>query len=475
MQRATKIVATLGPASCESATLERMISVGLDVARLNFSHGAATEHQAVAQRVRAAALAANREIALMVDLQGPKIRLGKFASGTVKLTVGHAFILDAHSDLGDATRVGLDYKELPRDLRPNDVLLLNDGRIVLVVKHVVGDEIHTVVKIGGELSNNQGINRQGGGLSAPTLTDKDKADIRTALALGADYIAVSFVKSAQDMQLARQLVQAAGASLNALPKMIAKIECAEAIPALAEILEASDGIMVARGDLAVEVGNAAVPALQKQMIRAAREANKLVITATQMMESMIHAPVPTRAEVSDVANAVLDGTDAVMLSAETATGKYPVQTIETMAAICHEAEKSAYIQFDNDCLNRIFTRIDQTIAMGALFTAYHLGAKAIIALTDSGATALSMSRHWIGVPIYAFTPRLASQRAMTLYRNVVPLHLVLHDDIDAALQATLQMLVSKNLARSGDIVVITAGQSMGQPGGTNMMKIMKID
>ncbi len=475
MQRATKIVATLGPASCESVMLERMVSAGLDVARLNFSHGTAVEHQAVAQRVRAVALAAGREIALMVDLQGPKIRLGKFVSGTVKLTPGQSFILDAHCEVGDATRVGLDYKELPRDLRPDDVLLLNDGRIVLTVKRVVGDEIHTVIKVGGELSSNQGINRQGGGLSAPALTAKDKADIVTAVALGADYIAVSFVQSAQDMHAARQLAHEAGASLGVLPKMIAKIERTEAIAALASIVEASDGIMVARGDLAVEVGNAAVPALQKRMIRSAREANKLVITATQMMESMIYAPVPTRAEVSDVANAVLDGTDAVMLSAETATGEYPVQTIETMAAICHEAEKSAYIQFDKDCLDRIFTRIDQTIAMGALFTAYHLGAKAIIALTESGATALSMSRHWIGVPIYAFTPQLASQRMMALYRNVVPLHLALKDDLDRVLQAALQMLVAKDLTATGDIVVITAGQSSRQAGGTNMMKIVKID
>ncbi|HMN21809.1 MAG TPA: pyruvate kinase, partial [Ottowia sp.] len=327
-RRATKIVATLGPASSDPAILEEMIRAGVNVVRLNFSHGVAADHVERARRVREASVRAGREVAIMADLQGPKIRVGKFADGKVQLVQGAAFVLDAaRSEPGDAQGVGLDYKELPRDVRPGDTLLLNDGLIVLAVDAVRGEAVHTTVKLGGELSNNKGINKHGGGLTAPALTAKDMEDIRTAMSLRADYVAVSFPKSATDMEMARQLCHVAGAEWGHKPGLIAKIERAEAIPKLAEIMAASDGIMVARGDLAVEVGNAVVPALQKKMIRMAREADKLVITATQMMESMISNPVPTRAEVSDVANAVLDGTDAVMLSAETAAGKYPLETV----------------------------------------------------------------------------------------------------------------------------------------------------
>lgn len=475
MHRATKIVATIGPASSSPDVLLQMIRAGLDVVRFNFSHGSADDHRQRAETVRDCARQVGREVAIMADLQGPKIRVGKFENGKVTLVPGNAFVLDAdYTEPGNDERVGLDYKDLPRDLKGGDVLLLNDGLIVLDVVRVIGSEIHTTVRVGGDLSNNKGINRQGGGLTAPALTAKDMEDIRTALSLGADFVAVSFPKNATDMEMARQLANIAGAPYGIKPKMIAKIERAEAIPALQEILDSSDGIMVARGDLAVEVGNAAVPALQKRMIRMARDSNKLVITATQMMESMIHAPVPTRAEVSDVANAVLDGTDAVMLSAESATGKYPVQTIETMAAICVEAEKSEQSELDRDFLDRTFTRIDQSIAMGALFTAFHLGAKAIVALTESGSTALWMSRHWTHVPIFALTPRVGSERAMTLFRNVTPLHLDTSTDRDTALQQALEAVVSKGYASRGDMVVLTVGEPMGQPGGTNTLKIVRV-
>ncbi|MFX1673198.1 pyruvate kinase [Paraburkholderia sp. A2WS-5] len=474
MHRATKIVATIGPASSTPDILQKMIRAGLDVVRLNFSHGTADDHRQRAEMVRECARQCGREVAIMADLQGPKIRVGKFENGKTTLQPGQPFILDADCELGNDERVGLDYKDLPRDLKPADVLLLNDGLIVLDVVRVIGSEIHTTVRVGGDLSNNKGINRQGGGLTAPALTAKDMEDIRTAMSLGADFVAVSFPKNATDMEMARQLANIAGAPYGIKPKMIAKIERAEAIPALQEILDSSDGIMVARGDLAVEVGNAAVPALQKRMIRMARESNKLVITATQMMESMIHAPVPTRAEVSDVANAVLDGTDAVMLSAESAAGKYPVETIEAMAAICVEAEKSEHSELDKDFLDRTFTRIDQSIAMGALFTAYHLGAKAIVALTDSGSTALWMSRHWTHVPIFALTPRTGSERAMSLYRNVTPLHLDTSNDRDTALQQAIEVVVSKGYAARGDMVVLTVGEPMGQPGGTNTLKIVRV-
>ncbi|CAN7492406.1 pyruvate kinase [Trinickia sp. LjRoot230] len=474
MHRATKIVATIGPASSSPEILLQMMQAGLDVVRLNFSHGTADDHRQRAEHAREAARKIGREVAIMADLQGPKIRVGKFENGKVLLTVGNAFILDANCEMGNEERVGLDYRDLPRDLKPGDVLLLNDGLIVLTVSRVVGEEIHTVVKVGGELSNNKGINRQGGGLTAPALTAKDMEDIRTAMSLGVDYIAVSFPKNATDMEMARQLANIAGMPYGIKPKMIAKIERAEAIPALQGILDASDGIMVARGDLAVEVGNAAVPALQKRMIRMARESNKLVITATQMMESMIHAPVPTRAEVSDVANAVLDGTDAVMLSAETASGKYPVQTIETMAAICVEAEKSEHVELDRDFLDRTFTRIDQSIAMGALFTAYHLGAKAIVALTESGATALWLSRHWSHVPIFALTSRVTSERGMALFRNVTPIGIEPNSDRDQALKLAVEAVVSKGFAARGDMVVLTVGEPMGQAGGTNTLKIVRV-
>ncbi|WP_439890221.1 pyruvate kinase [Ralstonia sp. 25C] len=476
MTRATKIVATLGPASSTQEILTRMIAAGVDVVRLNFSHGTAQDHIDRAQLVREVARSVGREVAIMADLQGPKIRVGKFESGKITLTPGDRFTLDARCELGNQERVGLDYKELPRDVGPGDLLLLNDGLIVLQVERVVGEEIETVVKIGGDLSNNKGINRQGGGLSAPALTAKDMEDIKTAMALGADYVAVSFPKNATDMEMARQLAVVAGAPHNHKPRMIAKIERAEAIRpgVLEEILAASDGIMVARGDLAVEVGNAAVPALQKRMIKLAREANKLTITATQMMESMIVNPVPTRAEVSDVANAVLDGTDAVMLSAETAAGRYPVETIEAMAAICAEAEKSQPVQLDTDFLDQTFSRIDQSIAMGALFTAYHLQVKAIAALTDSGATALWMSRHGINVPIYAMTPNVGSQRKMALYRNVQALPLATSTDRDEALHQAEELLVARGVVQRGDFIVLTIGEPMGQAGGTNTLKIVRV-
>ena len=358
-----------------------MIKAGVDVVRLNFSHGKAQDHIDRATLVRDVADACGRKVAIMADLQGPKIRVGKFENGKIELINGAKFILDADCVLGNQDRVGLDYKALPRDLRGEDILLLNDGLIVLTVERVLGNEIHTVVKVGGELSNNKGINRQGGGLTAPALTAKDMDDIKTAMSFQSDYVAVSFPKNATDMEMARQLCNVAAEPYGHKPMMIAKIERAEAIPLLQEILDASDGIMVARGDLAVEVGNAAVPGLQKRMIKMARASNKLAITATQMMESMIFNAVPTRAEVSDVANAVLDGTDAVMTSAETASGKYPVETIEAMSAICLAAEESEDCKLDADFLNLQFTRIDQSIAYGALFTAHHLGVKAIAALT----------------------------------------------------------------------------------------------
>ena len=475
-RRATKIVATLGPASSAPEMLEAMIRAGVNVVRLNFSHGKAQDHIDRANLVREAAQRAGREVAIMADLQGPKIRVGKFAEGKVILEPGATFVLDAsRAEPGDVHGVGLDYKELPRDVKAGDVLLLNDGLIVLAVDAVRGEQVHTTVRQGGELSNNKGINKQGGGLTAPALTAKDMEDIRTAMSLCADYVAVSFPKNATDMEMARQLCNVAGAEHRHKPGLIAKIERAEAIPRLEEILAASDGIMVARGDLAVEVGNATVPALQKRMIKLARAHDKVVITATQMMESMITHPVPTRAEVSDVANAVLDGTDAVMLSAETAAGKFPLETVQEMAKICEAAERAEHVELDADFMGQTFDRIDQTIAMGALFTAHHMGAKAIVALTESGSTALWMSRHRVHSPIYALTTKVSSQRRMALYRNVRPLLMDTATDRDTALAQAESHLKHRNIVSAGDVYAITCGEPMGAPGGTNMLKICRVD
>jgi pyruvate kinase len=471
MQRGTKIVATLGPASSSREVLSRMVAAGVDVVRLNFSHGTRDDHMQRAALVREVARELGRTVGVMVDLQGPKIRIGKFESSPIQLAKGDAFILDAQCALGDQQRVGLDYRELPNDVRPGDVLLLDDGRIILDVREVRPPEIFTTVRHGGALSNNKGINRQGGGLTAPALTAKDMDDIRTAAELKADFLAVSFPKSGADMDMARELMRAAGG--HAL--LIAKVERVEAIAALDEILEASDAVMVARGDLAVEVGDAAVPALQKRMIRLAREKNRVTITATQMMESMISNPVPTRAEVSDVANAVLDGTDAVMLSAETASGKYPVETVEAMARVCHEAEKSWQVTIDREFLDRVFTRIDQSVAMAALFTAYHLKVKAIAALTQSGSTALWVSRLNSGVPVYALTPEISTRYKLSLFRAVFPLMLRYQGDSrETLVRLAEDKLVEAGVVEPGDLIVLTFGEPIGLPGGTNTMKILRV-
>jgi len=471
MQRSTKIVATLGPASSDASVLRPLLAAGVDVVRMNFSHGTAQDHLARAELVREISRELGLTVGIMCDLQGPKIRIGKFESGRITLEPGARFILDARCGVGDQQRVGLDYPELPNDVRSGDVLLLDDGRIVLDVVGVQGSEIQTMVRHGGELSNNKGINRQGGGLTAPALTAKDMEDIRTATAMKADFLAVSFPKSGSDMYMARELMRAAGGRAF----LIAKIERAEAVRALEDILDASDGIMVARGDLAVEVGDAAVPALQKRMIRLARQKNKLAITATQMMESMISSPVPTRAEVSDVANAVLDGTDAVMLSAETAAGRFPVQTVEAMSRVCLEAEKSDELRLDLEFLDRVFTRVDQSIAMGALFTAFHLKVKCIAALTQSGSTALWMSRLHCGVPIYALTPEVSTRYRMSLLRDVYPLMIENYTpERDALLREAEDALKAHGAVQDGDLIVLTIGEPIGKAGGTNTLKIVRV-
>jgi pyruvate kinase len=473
MLRRTKIVATLGPASNNKKVLEQMIRAGVDVVRMNFSHGTAQDHMARAERVRAAAEACERKVGILVDLQGPKIRVSKFENDKIILERGDRFILDAgYEGLGNQERVGLDYKDLPKDVSKGSVLLLNDGMLEFDVLEVKGQEVVCKVVRGGVLSNNKGINRKGGGLTAPALTAKDKEDIKTAALIKADYLAVSFPRSADDMKLARELMHDAGGK----SMLMAKIERAEAIPVLNEIIEASDAIMVARGDLAVEVGDAAVPGLQKRMIKLARSRNKLVVTATQMMESMITNPIPTRAEVSDVANAVLDGTDAVMLSAETAVGDYPVETIQAMARICLKAER----EMEDDVLERRkmqqkFSRIDQSIAMSALFVASHLKVKAIVALTQSGSTALWMSRINAGVPIFALTPVEATLNKVTLFSGTHPIAFSpSSQNTSQALIEAEKELVRLDMVSDGDMIVMTIGEAVGKTGHTNTMKIVRV-
>jgi pyruvate kinase len=471
MSRLTKILATLGPRSSDPKALETLIRAGVDVVRLNFSHGKSEDHVRTAEEVRRIAARLGRPIGILADLQGPKIRIGRFEQGGIHLDAGDSLILDAQCELGSRERVGLDYRNLPEDVCPGDVLLLDDGRIVLEVQDIQGPEIATVVRVGGTLSDHKGINRQGGGLSAPALTAKDMDDIKTATAIGADFLAVSFPKSASDMYMARQLMLAAGG--RAL--VIAKIERVEAVAALEEILDASDGLMVARGDLAVEVGDAAVPALQKRMIRLAREKNKLAITATQMMESMTHSPTPTRAEVSDVANAVLDGTDAVMLSGETAVGDFPVETVEAMARICREAERSLPVTLDRGFLDRSFARIDQSIAMAAVFAAYHLNVKAVAALTTTGSTALWMSRLNCGLPIFGLTEDTAALSRMTLFREVFPLLIRdLNDDRERLRGKAEERLLEAGVVAKGDLIVLSHGDRMGRPGSTNTLSIVRV-
>jgi pyruvate kinase len=473
MSRRTKIVATLGPATDDPKVMEKLIEAGVDVIRLNFSHGTPETHAQRAQKARALAHAHNRHIGVLVDLQGPKIRVGKFKTGKIRLNEGDKFVLDAELPLtaGTQERVGVTYKSLPRDVERGATLLLDDGRIVLWVDEVQGAEIACRVVVGGDLSDNKGINRQGGGLSAKALTDQDREHIKAAAALRADYLAISFPRSAADVNEARELLRLAGGHGG----IIAKIERAEAVTAIAEILQAADAVMVARGDLAVEVGDARVPVIQKRIIRMARRMNKVVITATQMMESMIENAIPTRAEVSDVANAVLDGTDAVMLSAETASGKHPVAAVAAMDRVCQEAEHEEEAVHARQRRDVPFRRVDEGIAMAVMYVANHLPVKAIAALTESGNTTLWMSRISSAVPIYALTPLPETQGKVTLYRGVFPVAFAQKsNDPAAVMKEAIDELHRRGAVGDDDLVILTIGEPLSKPGGTNTMKIIRV-
>ena len=473
MLRRTKIVATLGPATDDPKVIGKLIDAGLDVARLNFSHGTHEVHVNRARVVRESAEARGRTVGVLVDLQGPKIRVGKFKEGGVVLEEGVTFIIDTDFPLdgGTVERVGTTYKTLPQDVVPGSILLLDDGRISLQVEKVEGTRVICRVVVGGHLTDNKGINRQGGGLSAAALTDADREAIKVAAAIKADYLAVSFPSRAEDVEEARRLFHDAGGHGG----IVSKIERAEAIENIEEIVRASDVIMIARGDLAVEIGDAAVPPIQKRIIRLARKLNKITITATQMMESMIENSLPTRAEVSDVANAVLDGTDAVMLSAETAVGKHPVAAVAAMDRVCRVAEMEEEATHSEHRMSVTFERVDEAIAMATMYTANHLDVKAIIALTESGGTPLWMSRISSGVPIYALTRQLETGRKMSLFRGVCP---VVFDPgtSDHAIinQEAVKELRRRGAVRDGDQVIITKGDLSGIMGGTNTMKIVTV-
>ena len=477
--RRTKIVATLGPASESPEMLEKMIAAGVNVVRLNFSHGTPEDHQMRADNVRAAAAKLGVVVGILADMQGPKIRCGKFKTGKTVLEIGQKFILDADLPLddGDDERVGLTYKELVGDVEPGARLLLNDGLLVMDVDKVVGQEIHCTVVVGGVLSNNKGINRAGGGLSADALTEKDKEDIKTACAIGVDYIAISFPRDGKDMEYARSLVQAEGCHAG----MVAKVERAEAVldDNLTAIMEASDAVMVARGDLGVEIGDAAVPPVQKKMLRMAPKYNCPVIVATQMMESMCENPIPTRAEVNDCANAVLDGADAVMLSGESAAGKYPVEAVQAMHRTCIETEKQRVMPSLQTREARFPpVSVDECIAHQAMQVARSMPIKGIAAFTQSGNTVLYMSRHLGDVPIYALTTEAETLGRVTLFRNVIPLCMPINYTSSQAPQATIDMkkrMLQDGLAKKGELIIMTFGTPMGESGGTNAMKIVAID
>jgi pyruvate kinase len=472
--RRTKIIATLGPAANDYNHLLQLLAAGVDLVRLNFSHGTLADHKHRVELVRQCSAALGKEIGILADLQGPKIRIARFKQGAITLTAGDTFILDAAlgENEGDHAQVGIDYKALPQDVCTGDDLLLDDGLIELRVNQVRNQQITCQVLAGGKLSNNKGINRRGGGLSAKALTDKDKEDLRIAVALDVDYIAISFPRNADDMYHAKRLIAAEGSNTG----IIAKIERTEAVKNIDEIIHASDAVMVARGDLGVELGYAELPGVQKRIIQRARALNKAVITATQMMESMIHNPIPTRAEVFDVANAVLDGTDAVMLSAETATGAHPHKVVAAMAEICASAEKERLAQVSGHRMECKFNRADEAIAMSAMYAANHMQIKAIIALTESGSTPLWMSRIRSGIPIYALTRHLKTQRRVTLYRGVYAIAFdATGESRDTLNQAAIDTLKRHGDIQKGDLVILTKGDFAGQHGGTNAMKIIVVD
>lgn len=471
--RRTKIIATLGPATDDPAVLDALFSAGADIFRLNYSHGDSAQHEKRLHAIRALSKKYNHAVGVMADLQGPKVRIQNFGGGRIQLVAGAQFAIDTvmGSHAGDEKHVGVSYKQLPRDVRAGDTLLIDDGRIVMQVKDVSDHTVHCEVVTGGELSNNKGVNLQGGGLSAHALTEKDLQDMEHAVSIGVDFIAVSFPHVAADILQARALLKQLGSDAH----IIAKIERAAALDNIEEIIEASDAIMIARGDLGVEIGDASLPPVQKRLTKMARSMDRAVIIATQMMESMIEHQMPTRAEVFDVANAVIDGADAVMLSAETSVGQFPVMVVQSMSNICEEAEKQKSVTVSDHRLDRHFETINEAVAMSTMYAANHIGAKAIVALTETGNTCLWMSRIKSGIPIFAFTRHSFTRRRVSLYRGVYPVQFdVTKIPVEKVRQEIIDNLVRQDIVQQGDYIIITSGDLIGKQGGTNNMKLLRI-
>ena len=469
----TKILATLGPATDKPGVLEELLASGVDVVRLNFSHGDPSAQADRARAVREAAERAGTEVGILADLPGPKIRIEKFAGGKVHLVAGARFDLVASADAppGDDKQVGVSYLGLPGDVNAGDLLLLDDGMVQLQVEAVEGERIRTTVINDAVLSDRKGLNKQGGGLSLGALTDRDRELIGIAAGIGVDFIAVSFCRHAEDMHEARRIAREAGSDAA----LVAKIERAEAIENLAEIIDASDVVMVARGDLGVEIGDAELPGLQKKIIRESLARGKVVITATQMLQSMVESPIPTRAEVLDVANAVIDGTDAVMLSQETAAGAWPVRAVQAMARICAGAERQFTHDTDFEAAPRNLQRADQAIAMAAMFLSEHIGVRAIVAMTESGGTARFLSRFRSPAPVFALSRHDGARRRMALMRDVVPIHFDSRGMVsrDAARNAVHQLFEAGRLA-VGDRVMVTSGDHMEHHGATNTLRLLQV-
>jgi pyruvate kinase len=476
INRRTKILATLGPATDKPGVLVGILDAGVNVVRINFSHDSEAKHLARVAAVRKYAKEKNTYIGVLMDLQGPKIRISAFKNNKVELKNGNKFTLDANLDKneGDQNSVGIAYKSLPGDVKAEDVLVLDDGKIFLEVERTAGSKIVTTVIQGGILYNGKGINLRGGGLSAHALTDKDKQDILIAAKADADYVALSFPVNADDVRETKKLLKEAGSNAS----VISKIERAESLAdeVIQEILNESTGIMVARGDLGIEIGDPQLPAVQKKLIKLARSSDKVVITATQMLESMIANPIATRAEVFDVANAVLDGTDTVMLSAETAVGEYPVNAVKTMSDVCLEAEKSRRASLSRHRLHSNFEEIDYSIAMSAMYAANHIGAKVVAALTETGNTALVMSRISSNISIYAMSDSEKTLQKVTLYRGVYPcgVEKTSADDWYAINSHVVENLQNESAVEDGDVVIITKGMHKDKSGGTNMIKIVRV-
>lgn len=471
--RRTKIIATLGPATDSPEALGALIKAGADILRINLSHGTHEEQAARAKQVREISGNLKKEVAILADLRGPKIRIEKFAGGSIELQSGDRFTLDASDEpaMGSQSRVGVTYKGLARDVSPGDLLLLDDGLLTMRVIDVSGNDINCEVEAGGILGDRKGINVQGGGLSLPGIAEHDIEDIPRAAAMGADYLAVSFPRNADDMNEARRRLRDAGSEAH----LVAKIERTEAIDNLEEIITASDAILIARGDLGVEIGDAELPGLQKLITEKSLEQNRIVITATQMMQSMVESPIPTRAEVLDVANSVFDGTDAVMLSAETAVGRHPATVVEAMNRICLGAERHTDTHYQRDRLHVQFQRIDQAIAMAAMSMATNVSVQAIVALTESGSTAQWLSRIRSSVPIFALSPLRDSRRRMALYRGVYP---IAHDfpslSVNDVLVEGLRLLFEQGRIKKGDRIILTMGGQTGDEGGTNSLRLVQM-